>query len=468
LRSRDPGSSRLRLVIEIGFTYPPLGYDTKGDSFLKGWSLGQKLHVRETFTATRAFFLVLAAVIVLLTPGKLASAASSATQGVTATTIRVGVPYIDVGAAVLRTLGVDIDYGSFPDAFNALIDNVNAHGGINGRKIVPYIVAVTPVGTAPAATACTQLTEDDAVFVVLAPLQPTCYLEHNVPVVGSIYPAGHSPTVAQDFSPTPPVAAFDPLELAAMAKRGVFTHKKVAIFGGGTGDESELAVVQSALAKLHVPVATTAVVTAPQGDEAAVNAQMGPIAQRFQSAGVTEVVAVGTGGAVWPGGLSNIQSAYNPPWVATVESDFNGAVGSGDSTAYLSNVVTATALPPPTEIWNNAGTQECVHIIKRAFPSDGIRAFNAGLPESEQTWTSVEIACAGMALFEDIAKAAGKNLTVSSFVHAGYGLKNLVIPGGNVPVSFAPNRPFGLGSVYMAHYDAATKSVVYADSPTTR
>jgi hypothetical protein len=395
------------------------------------------------------------------------SAASNGSQGVTATTIRVGIPYLDVRAPVLRTVGVDIDYGSFPDAFNALIDNVNAHGGIDGRKIVPYIVAVNPVGTAPAATACTQLSEDDSVFVVIAPLQATCYLEHNVPVVGSIYPVGHAPTTAQDFSPTPPVAAFDPLELTAMAKQGVFKHKKVAIFGGGTGDESELAVVQSALAKLHVPVVTTAVDTAPQGDEAANIAQMGAIVQRFQADGATEVVAVGTGGAVWPIGLSAIQSTYNPPWAATVDADFNGAVGSAASTAYLSNVVTATALPPPAEIWNGAGTQECVHIIKRAYPSDGIRAFNASLPESEQTWISVEIACSTMALFEDIAKAAGKNLTVSSFVHAGYGLRNVAMPGGIVPVSFAPNRPFGVGPVYMVHYDTATKSVVYADSPTT-
>ena len=432
---------------------------------MRAWSQGRKVHVRDTCAATRNFLLVVAAVIVVLTPGNLASAASSDTPGVTASTIRVGVPYIEVGAAMLRTLGVDIDYGSFPDAFHALIDNVNSHGGIDGRKIVPYIVAVNPVGTAPAATTCTQLTEDDSVFAVLAPLQPTCYLEHNVPVVGSIYPGGHSQTAAQDFSPTPPVAAFDPLELAAMARQGVFRHKKVAVFGGGTGDESELGVAQSALAKLHVPVVTTAVDTAPQGDEAATDAQVESIAQRFKSDGVSEVVAVGTGGAVWPGGLSAIQSAYNPPWVATVESDFNGAVGSGDSAAYLSNVVTATALPPPTEIWNNAGTQECVHIIKRAYPSDEIRAFDASLPESAQTWTSVEIACSAMGLFEDIAKAAGKNLTVSSFVHAGYGLRNIVVPGGRVPVSFAPNRPYGLGPVYMAHYDSATKAVVYADSP---
>jgi hypothetical protein len=409
---------------------------------------------------------MLAAAMVVLTPGDPASAESS-DNGVTATTIRIGVPYIDVGNPALRTVGVDIDYGSFPDAFTALIDDVNAHGGIDGRKIVPSIVAVNPIGTAPAATACTQLTEDDSVFAVIAPLQPTCYLEHNVPVVGSIYPVGHSSTVAQDFSPTPPPSAFDALELRALVKRGVFKHKKVAIFGGGTADEPELAVVKSALTKLHIPVVTTAVDTAPQADEAAITAQIGPIAQRFQSDGVTEVVAVGTGGAVWPGGLSNIQSTYNPPWVATVESDFNGAVGSGDSAAYLSNVVTATALPPPAEIWSNAGTQKCVHIIKKAYPSDGMRAFDASLPESQQTWTSVEIACSDLALFETIAKAAGKKLSVSSFVHAGYGLRDVALPGGNIPVSFARNRPFGLGPVYLAHYDTATKSVVYEDSPSS-
>jgi hypothetical protein len=464
----DPGHRAHpdRLEIEVGFTYRPLR--NKGARLESVVIWPEESGPWEILTVIKSLFAIVATAVVVLAPASATFAASSTTHGVTAKTIRVGVPYIDVQNSVLRTLGVDIDYGSFPDAFNAIIKNVNAHGGIDGRMIVPYFVAVNPVGTAPAATACTQLTEDDAVFAVLAPLQPTCYLEHNVAVVASIYPAGHSPTTAQDFSPTAPVAAFDPLELGAMAKRGVFKHKKVAIFGGGTGDETELAIVKSVLAKLHVPVVATAVDTAPQSDEAAIDAQMGPIAQRFKSAGATEVVAVGTGGAVWPGGLSNIQSTYNPPWVATVESDFNGAVGSGDATAYLSNVLTATALPPPAEIWNNAGIQQCVHIIKKAYPSDGIRTFNASLPESEQTWTSVEIACSTLALFEHIAKAAGKNLTVSSFVHAGYGLRNVVLPGGNVPISFAPNRPFGLGSVYMAHYDTKTKSVVYADSSTTR
>ena len=394
-----------------------------------------------------------------------ASASSSDTPGVTATTIRVGIPYVDL--ASLKDLGVNMSWGSVPDAFDAIIGNINAHGGINGRKIVPYLVPVDPSGTAPAATACTELTEDDSVFVAIGPLEATCFLEHDTPVVASIYAAGTASGVAQDFTTTPPNSAYDPLQLSVFDNQGVFKHKKVALFGGDGGDASELALVRSSLTKLHVPVVTTAVDSAPEGDIAAENAQIAVIAQRFQSDGVNEVVAVGDGSADWPEGLSSIESTYNPPWVATSEDDFTGAVSSDDSPAYLSNVVTSNALPPPAAIWNNAGTQRCVHIVKKAFPSDGIRAYGAAVPESEETWLSVELASADMALFTDIAKAAGRNLTVSSFVHAGYGLKNLVLPGTNATVSFAPGRPYALGPVYMVRYDTATKAVAYANTSAT-
>jgi hypothetical protein len=389
-----------------------------------------------------------------------ASGGAQATPGVTATTIRVGVPYVDVAA--VKAVGVNIDWGSVPDAFNAVIANINAHGGINGRKIVPYIVAVNPTGTAPAATACTQLVQDDTVFVAIAPLEPACYLQHGVPVVASIYPASGSPTAAQDFTITPPAAAYDPLQLKVYAKQGVFAHKKVAIFGGTTADQSEVPVVQSALAKLHVHVVTSAIDSAPQGDLPAENAQLTAIAQRFQTDGVNLVVAVGNGSAVWPEGLSAIQSGYNPPWVAATESDFTGAVSGKYDPKYLSNVITSSPLTPPQQIWDSPGTQQCVHTIKKAYPSDGIRAYDASLPASEATWMSVEIACTDMALFTDIAKAAGKNLTVASFVHAGYGLRNVLLPGANAPISFGPGRPYALGPVYMVHYNGATKALVFA------
>ncbi len=135
-----------------------------------------------------------------------ADAGSPPTPGVTATTVRVGIPYVDL--ASLASVGVKLNQGSFPDAYNALIAYVNAHGGIDGRKIVPYLVAVNPTGTAPAATACTQLTEDEKVFVALAPLSPDCYLEqHHTPTINSQFqgslPPGRLRTSLSRLRPLP-------------------------------------------------------------------------------------------------------------------------------------------------------------------------------------------------------------------------------------------------------------------------
>jgi hypothetical protein len=411
--------------------------------------------------------LAIAAVIVATLCGLLGigpATASSATQGVTSTTIRVGVPYVDVAA--VKAVGVNINWGNVTDAFNAIIANVNAHGGINGRKIVPYIIAVDPTGAAPAATACTELTQDDKVFAVIAPLEPTCYLQAGVPVINGVLEAAAGTGLAQDFSTLgPPATTFDPLELSIFSKLGLFKNKKVGVFAGVTTDDAELKVVQASLSKLHINVVSSAVDSAPQGDLSAENEQLAVIAQRFQASGVNEVVAVGYGGSVWPEGLSAIQSSYNPPWVATSESDFTGDVGGSNDPEYLSNVTTATAIPSGATIWTDPGTQACVKLIRKAYPSDHINAFSATAPGSEATWMGPELACTDVALFTAIAKAAGKNLTLASFVHAAYGLRNVVIPGSTAPISFGPNRPYALGPVYLVHYDASTKAIAYASKP---
>ncbi|HUK96433.1 MAG TPA: hypothetical protein VLV46_02170, partial [Gaiellaceae bacterium] len=67
----------------------------------------------------------LAAIAVLVST---ASAGSSATPGVTKTTITIGGTFPLTGPAAL--------YGVIPKAENAYFQYVNAHGGVNGRKIV--------------------------------------------------------------------------------------------------------------------------------------------------------------------------------------------------------------------------------------------------------------------------------------------------------------------------------------------
>ncbi len=392
------------------------------------------------------------------------AAANAPTQGVTATTIRVGIPYVDLAA--VRQFGITLDQGSFPDAYNAIIANLNAEGGINGRHLVPYLVAVNPVGTGPAITACTQLAEDDAVFVAIAPQQADCFLQqHHVPTISGSFQDVESPGEVPNFTLVPPAAAYDPVQLTVLAHRGLFKGKKVGLFAGTETDGSELKVVQTSLKSLGVRVAQSAVDGAPQDDEVATNQQAGLIAQRFQLAGVNEVIAVGTGATVWPESLQANQSSYLPPWIATDEAGLESAVlGSSIAPKYLENVLTTSPVPSNYQLWHTPAVQTCAGVVRKAYPSLKITPPTNPLTGSDQTFFAVESACLNMDLFATIAKAAGKDLTWSTFAHAGYELRNAAIPGSGAPVSFAPGRAYAIGPVYLVTFDKAKGVLQFAGS----
>ena len=348
-----------------------------------------------------------------------------------------------------------------------LIANLNAHGGIDGRHLVPYLVAVNPVGSGPAITACTQLSEDDTVFVAINPQQTDCFLQqHHVPTVAGSFQSALSPGGAPNFSVEPPLAAYDPVQLAVFARRGVFKGKKVGLFAGEESDAAELQVVQKALKSLGVHVSESAIDDAPPDDQTASNQQVALIAQRFQLAGVNEVVAVGTGSTIWPESLADNQSTYSPPWIATSEPGLEAAVlGSSIAPAYLKNVLTSSPVPSNYEIWHTPAVQQCASVVRKAYPTLEITPPTNPLTGSDQTFYAIEAACVNLALFSTIAKAAGKDLTWSSFARAGYALRDATIPGAGAPVTLAPGRAYALGPVYLVTYDAAKNVLQFAATP---
>ena len=104
------------------------------------------------------------------TPLADAAAASSAGrgQGVTDSTIKVGVAILDTSK--IASLGLEppnYTTQGEKDAANAYIDLINSSGGINGRRIDPVFVTTDPLNTGTSATACQTLTEDDNVFAVI-------------------------------------------------------------------------------------------------------------------------------------------------------------------------------------------------------------------------------------------------------------------------------------------------------------
>jgi hypothetical protein len=398
-----------------------------------------------------------------------AGATSPADQGVTSSTIRIGFPVINFPA--LAAVGVHLNDGNFQHAISALTADRNAHGGIDGRKIVPYVGLDNPALTSSSLSVCTQLTEDDHVFVVMAPVYPDCYqTTHHTPVISGSLPGTLPANAAPDFSLTPPDQAYDPIQLAAFKNAGAFKDKKVGIYSGSGIDAPEARSVQSDLKKLHVDVVQLAVVDAPATDTAAVDNDTQTIALRFKSEGVNEVVAVGGSGATdWPRALNDLQSTYKPPWVTTnltsIESDVAAAKGGNP---YFDNMMTSDPAPLPYKEWQDPAIQKCYKTVHKAYPSDAISpppgptTSAAAANSSNATYAAVISVCVNLAIVAAIADRAGKDLTVASFTKAGYGLRNVTFPGSSEPVSFGPNQPYAVGHPHLLVYSTKLGTLVPA------
>jgi hypothetical protein len=399
-----------------------------------------------------------------LSTGVLSAGASSpADQGVTAGTITVGLPYVNFAA--LKNLGVNINDGSFPDAYNAVSNYINAHGGVNGRKLKMVMVEMNPALPADAANSCAQLTEDDHVFVSVAPVFPDCYQQtHDTPVLQGSLPGSLPASAAPDFSLTPPDAPFDKVQLAAFDKDGVFKGKKVGIFYGATSDAPEVATVQSDLKKLHIPVVLTAEDSAPATDSVASDQQTQTIEERFKSAGINLVIGVGgSGSTTWPRAQNDLQSSYKPTYIATSESSLISYVQSTKGgNPYLKYVLAATSAPTFYQQWKDPAIQKCVSAVHKAYPSDTVTAPSnpaTQVQTNDTTYVSVIEACQYLGLFQKIADAAGKHLNVASFTKAGYNLKNAAVPGVGA-ISFAPGQPYAIGPVTIVKYNPTTQALV--------
>jgi hypothetical protein len=392
--------------------------------------------------------------------------ATGHTQGVTATSITIGIPYIDL-ATVDRLYGLHLNQGSYPDAYNALIKDLNAHGGINGRKVIADYAPVNPAVPTSGATSCTQLVQDDHVFAVLNPYFGICYLEAGVPTINGTVTGTVSGQAAPNFTLQAPANVYDPIQLALLTKMGVFKDKKVGVWGGPT-DSSEVKTVDAALAKDHVHVVQTAYDSAPATDTVAQAQQDAVIAQRFQNAGIDEVVAVGQGSAGWPLDQQANQSTYNPPWVATnYDAVYGYAIGSSVSPVYLKNVIATTPIPAATAEWKEPSIRRCVATIEKESPDDAVTSPIGQSPSdtSNQTYIAPMSACTNLGMFAAIAKAAGKTLTVSSFDKAGFGLRDVAFPGIASSVSFGPHQASADVPLYLAHYDPALKQMLIASHP---
>ncbi len=356
--------------------------------------------------------------------------------GVTADTIKIGVVYVDQEA--LKSSGIDLRLGDYERSYQALISQINANGGINGRKLEAVFAPVNPAGTAPADAVCLHLVQDEKVFVAVgfflndAVVCPVA--THDTAVIGGaqtpqLLAQAKAPwftTNAGSEVPVNVVKAFDEKKLLT-GKIGVFAHSADASL---VNDQ-----IMPELAKLGVKSVEKAILDAPAGDTVAIDSGTQTIAQRFKADGVTKVLLVGPSSADWFLGMAD--QSYQPQLLISDETAVQSFIANATThnTSLLKGSVVGSALGQATWKFDDPPLQACFKTIEHAGVS--IPHPDANDP-NQKGYTAPEDACVNVALLKAILLNAGPKLNYATFRQAGNELGTFRLPGDPTPRHYGP------------------------------
>ena len=381
---------------------------------------------------------------------------TTTTNGVTPKEIKLGVTYVDLES--IRSQ-INLDIGNFPKMYTALLDDLNAKGGINGRKVVPAFAPVNPLGTAPSQEACVKLVEDEKVFAVTGFFlgdAPLCYVEqYTTPVVGGTQSAEELARAKAPWFTLEPGDQVAAQAVDALAADGAFKGGKLGIIISNDAKPLYDDVVSPAL-KQHKVSGTVASITATQGDSVAIEREASAILERFKSEGVNKILVVGQDMLGIGNSLS--KTDYRPRLIVLSNTFLQSyVVNPGSNLDVVKNAIAANV----NVDFNDPGLQDCFKIITKATGYAMQETVPTGQPDYAQ---GAEIACRATALFAGLAKAAGKKLTVESFGKSAEKAGPIAIPGsGNVTFD-KKTHTFNL-PVYIYRFDPATKTSVRDSEP---
>lgn len=392
-----------------------------------------------------------ALVVVLVVALGAAGVAWAAAPGVSKDEIKLGVTYVDLEA--VRDV-VDISHGDYEGSWNAVIDELNEKGGINGRKVVPVFAPINPLGTAPAQEACVKLTEDDKVFAAVGFFyfdSPACYVtQHDTPILGGtmspdLLKQAKAPWMTLESGPEVTSRVID-----ALAKGGALKGK-LGVVALATEEKNLLDAQVLPGLKRNGIKSTVAIIDAPLTDTVAGTQQATTIAERFKADGIKTVLLVGGTPSGFSNGLKNTD--YRPKLVGSSFSPFQAAaINKGTDPALWKGAVT-------TDIgydFDDPSIQKCFTTVEKVTGDTIVERPEPGDPDYQ---ASASNACRYLSLFEQLATAAGKDLTVAGFGKAAEKLGSVTIPGSGT-IKYDPKTHTWVQPMYSYVYDPATQQLV--------
>ena len=387
-----------------------------------------------------------------------AGASTRSTTGVTPKKIKLGITYVDFTQLHKQGIVLNINHGDYEKSFRAVIRDLNAHGGVDGREVEPVFAPINPLGTTPAQEACVKLTEDEKVFAVVGfflDQAPLCYVEnHETPILGGtitseLLARAKAPWFSMENGDATFARGID-----ALAKEKAFKKKPIGVVVTNTQEDQLRNLIEPALEKNKVKF-TSAIIDAPPGDVPAGDRATDIILSRFQSDGVKTIVAVDSAIATLFRRLP--KTDYRPFVVST---SANTYIAAGESTDADPAVVRNSVSVGGQVNFNDPAMQKCYKIVEKAT---GNKIVEFPGPDVPSYRTSADTACRYITLFKEIAEAAGKNLTVTSFGKAAQKLIHPQAPGG--PYTYDAKTHSYLGSMFIFRYHPDTKQVLPDANP---
>ena len=395
--------------------------------------------------------------------------ANPAGPGVTAKTISFGAVYDTANGGGNASLGADLNSGDVRRYYNAVAADVNAHGGVLGRKLVPTYLGQSSTGTESADSAaqevCDTFTRDKPALAILgqsSPLIRACTRKaHQLDIFDGASAAGASTFTDYPGYVEPASINLDrvgAVTVDGLAKTDYFSGTpKVGIVvwddaayrhGVDVGWKPTLNKVgHSAADTAYIPVPGTA------NDVASTSAAISSAALHFASEGITHVVIVDGPAGVFSGtGLTLLwlKGAGSQQYYPRYGFNTNNSADAGYDAGLWSakdikdaRYVTWASYSAATDqgIPANPSRTLCTNIMRKAgIDVSGIAALAAALAACDEVWV----------LRDSLAKGSG-DATVDGAIQ---GLDSL-------GTSFRSARGYGTYFGPYAHDGAAAVRLAY-------
>ncbi len=344
---------------------------------------------------------------------------TASAPGVTEDSITVAYTYIDFESLVAQNLS-PAGWGDQELAFQTLVDDLNARGGINGRQIEVVYEAYSPVGTEEAEAACLRLTEDTEVFAVIGgfvgPAEPanTCIVGQGETIlVGGVQ---SEERLAEARAPwitgTAQRARKAEILRSVLGVEGHLEDAEVALITNIDAEDIR-SDVQGSLEEFGVDPVEDLLLDAPIGDIPAEDAAWGPLAERIRGSGADTVLVVGNPSST----VRNVASQGLEVDIWAVDEDALQNLGATVDPADAEGTLAAAPLSGDA-LWDAEGVAWCRDAFAAANPDVELIDPSA-LQETDESWVSgITAACGALSLFEVVAAEAGPDLTNVSFADA--------------------------------------------------